>query len=688
MPQFYIEISDVSLLNGSLLLDFDEQPEVSCAGVFRAIKARSMGANEDFYDKPLINAKHHKRIIIREPKTIGKDILEYRDGVKNDLTIPVFRQLISHFLYDFEDFEKEPHSKAGVVHLGYEVEHLFSFLYSLNLKKKDNQSLQFESIKFIIEQVTKLDNHPFGQLSIDEDWNIIDLRKNKKITPHLVKKIVNPKRSIGLNQRLYWISNRVRSLSKSINKKKVFYRNLGFVVIASIVIIFASMKMFNMERPIHSSQLPPVPQIEDSSSFRLLILPLNPDSDCKINDTKYEQILLDRYRNLKFNEKLNITVDTLLNVDCPVDVYGAIWYGFLSKADMVIWGNYDETCSDYHSTGEVSMKIQYALIDTTYLGTYKLNVQDTLTPIHSLNQLRTGYLQETVDDIIYLSLAVASMSNRDHDKSLSYILGVDHDLGPLVTDVYLYGFLGKNDNEAVLKFPDSLFTSATHYALKAMALYNLERYEESNNLMDSVLRNFKYFHGGRGIYLTSKARALIALERRDEAIAYVDTILSLGEPRLIDPLKWKLNYFFGENKNMVGAREMIVRILRRDESNPVANYFAGLQALPGGEYSYPYLRRNLNDRKLKRERVKRLDQAINHFSIAIDGTNIRKYEHMTLTYYAYFLKALKDKYAITGKLSEIQMARAKIEEYGKLNNYDKIYDVMVETIDDLDNTRK
>jgi tetratricopeptide (TPR) repeat protein len=163
------------------------------------------------------------------------------------------------------------------------------------------------------------------------------------------------------------------------------------------------------KRQTHSSQN----FSSSKNSFKVLILPFHPDKNCVIEYTHYEEILLERFQQINNKDSLNIEAIFISHLPCPSDPNEATSIGNEYNANIVLWGNYEEECD-----GPSKLCINYSIVNS-----FNIIVDDTLGSsgmkyLDNLDDLRLGFLQEDIDLIITLIIAINYLQCNNIDKSI------------------------------------------------------------------------------------------------------------------------------------------------------------------------------------------------------------------------------------------------------------------------------
>ncbi|MCU0435361.1 MAG: hypothetical protein MUC87_18030 [Bacteroidia bacterium] len=218
-------------------------------------------------------------------------------------------------------------------------------------------------------------------------------------------------------------------IGKTLGLSWLYKRN--WIVIATVlvaVIIVTQTKLFVgdtrvAKTPVNPIPLNPIPAFsKQDSSFKILLLPFQSDAECGIQDNYYEHKLIERFEDMRTKEHINIKIhlDTL---HVSSNDSQAIALGKYNNADIVIWGHYEEICNP--STSNV--RIQYYLLNTT------LSIEDIwrsgdtdFKVLHHLDDLRKGYLQDTIDLVVNFINAESEFAKGNYAQALAIYKRIDN----------------------------------------------------------------------------------------------------------------------------------------------------------------------------------------------------------------------------------------------------------------------
>lgn len=245
----------------------------------------------------------------------------------------------------------------------------------------------------------------------------------------------------------------------------------------------------------------------DSTSFKLLILPFKPDKTCRIENSEYEQQFLDRFNEIKARDSLNIDVRFVKNTTCLNGYYEAEILTNDPNIDMVIWGRYEEECDS-----ETEICVNYSLSPT--IQSFAQEIDNSLLksssdfhPLSSLRDLRNGYLQESIDEIIFWVVANYHYKNGDFKKSLQALkIGFDDllcqtEVLHLNGDALLHINSAQADEEAIMSYAKIILCDLGMEVDSSFTLEELMDICYADNLYQSEFKEHSRLWGNIGAVL-------------------------------------------------------------------------------------------------------------------------------------------------------------------------------------------
>jgi len=159
------------------------------------------------------------------------------------------------------------------------------------------------------------------------------------------------------------------------------------------------------------------PYFPNNKEYNILILPLKPDRNCKIEDTDYESQIAYYYGHIADSLSLNLNVKVGDIYDtCPTEDAEIQKIGEEENASLVIWGYYDEHC-----VGETKIRLKYRLIESIGLSMPVSIGNGRMEKIEDLEQLRSGYLLDSHNGIVLKSLSLHYFNQREYENVESII---------------------------------------------------------------------------------------------------------------------------------------------------------------------------------------------------------------------------------------------------------------------------
>ncbi len=174
---------------------------------------------------------------------------------------------------------------------------------------------------------------------------------------------------------------------------------------------FSSIPKDNKEKRVRDNKL-----FEDTSDFNILILPLTPDKECKIENTNYENMIIGYLKELKEKYSLNLNAKLGPVENCPNSNDEAIRIGDEVNSSLVIWGQYDESCS-----GPTKVRIRYNLLKNNFSKYAKSTGDTKMVKVNNISDIRDGYLIRNTEDIIYRNIAIQLYRIKKYKESLELL---------------------------------------------------------------------------------------------------------------------------------------------------------------------------------------------------------------------------------------------------------------------------
>lgn len=153
---------------------------------------------------------------------------------------------------------------------------------------------------------------------------------------------------------------------------------------------------------------------KSNKDFKVAILPFLPDQHCKYKKSNYEKIILSRFDKMIREEGLSVEVGLINTRSCPILTEDVLKIGRNSQADLLLWGEYDESCED-----PTKIRMRYAFLhgndwlEPSFAQSRKGELPD-------VELLREGYLQRDIDNILYYSLALSALKKGEWDDVIRF----------------------------------------------------------------------------------------------------------------------------------------------------------------------------------------------------------------------------------------------------------------------------
>lgn len=207
--------------------------------------------------------------------------------------------------------------------------------------------------------------------------------------------------------------------SKIINKKKkkfnkdniIKYTPIGIFILALLAFFGIDWNTINVKKSIKTPLFP-----ESDTSLNILLLPLHPDQNCKLENTDYDNMILGHFQEMKDTLNLNLRVQYLKSIECPNSNIEARNIGNNENATIVIWGQYYEKCES-----PTKIRIRYTFAHNNKSLIKKNSGDSKEQNIRNVSDLRSGYLLHSLDDIIFRVLAINSLEQNDYEQSVKYL---------------------------------------------------------------------------------------------------------------------------------------------------------------------------------------------------------------------------------------------------------------------------
>lgn len=343
----------------------------------------------------------------------------------------------------------------------------------------------------------------------------------------------------------------------------------------------------------------------NDSTFNVLILPFNPDKEtCKIRDIALEKAIEERLKLINTSDSLNISVK-IDSSACIHNFQEGLEIGKLWNADMVLWGDINDKCTD-----DYKACVKFKLINSI-IGVDSGNTGFKV--ISDISQISEGYLLQDAEFLLYTIVGLRYYGVGNYFKAALYLNKIVKDS----SDKYLVvqGYL-------------------------AYSLLNTNRYDESIILYNNLIKN-NYFKA------KAYSELAIAYKRKGEFIKSMECFASAIS---IEPLN-TLPYLNRANlnaqlKNYTDAIIDYKKVISLENKHVNACLFLGnvydeMQDYDSASMYYNkaiYINPNYKAAYINNgiilSKQKKFDEAITYFSkaISLDSNNAYVYDERAFAY--------------------------------------------------------
>lgn len=213
-------------------------------------------------------------------------------------------------------------------------------------------------------------------------------------------------------KKIQWLSKDQQLITITKIGPKIILPTIGILILIWIPSI-----IYQFHKPSKKYSIEPIFAKNDTTHFKILLLPFSPDIKCTEIQVDYKGQIVERLSTLKERENLDIKVLDIKNYDCPKTTNEAVEIGNHKNADLVIWGSYEEN-ELFHKPDKI--RLRYALLKNFEIDTTKSFGDTEMQELKSLSQLRSGYLQENIDFIIYWVQGMYFYKRYDLKNSYKY----------------------------------------------------------------------------------------------------------------------------------------------------------------------------------------------------------------------------------------------------------------------------
>jgi tetratricopeptide (TPR) repeat protein len=500
------------------------------------------GVSRDFvYPKLKTRVEGYKEIIdglaVSIPTNYKETALKNNIDKYNAIHINNLTGILCLVLQDAYDNERPSNQNK----FNYTLKHLqkiFAHLDTNDLKKAQEYLPGYNEL---IEKLTQ-DNHPFGKISLDENWNIVG---EKAVS------IENYKNNL-IND------SKAASIPKSKNKKKWHQNYWVYVSIVSGIILIIT--IFNQYSPKNASDKTIVKSEpilyecifdNDTTQHKILILPFK-----NIQDGSGKQdigfVLKQRIDSLSKADGLNINIKFCKGLVPKEDE--SYYYESLKgkyNANHIIYGFVTAECSQANQKICLNYITEYKNFENLIENQFTESSYGNFKEI-SLEELNKGSLQEKLDFLIYWNALVGALNTGKFEQVILYsdkLLGLSEYNHPLIQ---IYRGLAYRE-----MYKYELAMISLHKAAKAESIYSSLAYEELGNLYyvfedfkkakicyERALKNRKHVKTYHSFYIVN-----------DSLKKHQENILLMREAISFFPSEYQFQYYMALSKKQLGRTD-------------------------------------------------------------------------------------------------------------------------------------
>ncbi len=165
----------------------------------------------------------------------------------------------------------------------------------------------------------------------------------------------------------------------------------------------------------------------NDSSFNIMILPFENLDDCLIREMCLEKAIINRFYELKETDNLSIEAKFFSEYEKPHSYAQARKVGQAYNANIVIWGDYVESCNDTSS----------ACLKFTIIGDTNPVIQgsgEEREKFMNAFDIKNGRLQKQTDYVIFWAIARSKYENKDYAGALKYYRKINTN-GELIREI-------------------------------------------------------------------------------------------------------------------------------------------------------------------------------------------------------------------------------------------------------------
>jgi len=297
------------------------------------------------------------------------------------------------------------------------------------------------------------------------------------------------------------------------------YLRVIAIIVASVFTIALGIVQCYPKNIIHEKSIRPLFS-NSNDTFNILILPFYPDKECLIENTQYENSILQRIKNKKSEERLKLNVEFSENYKCPSELDVVERIAIKENANFVIWGEYDEECES-----PTKVRIKYAISDSIYTFQSKSGESD-YAELKNIEQLKQGYLQEDIDYIIGLLLSLYESKNHNYSKATDILSNLTTSKCDSIIkrELAIQYYLNEKyeASDSIFSELETCYKSNPYYSyMRGVIRSKNGNYLEALPFYKNSIKEDSSYFGG----LRNTLMCLIELERTEEAVDLINYLV-------------------------------------------------------------------------------------------------------------------------------------------------------------------
>ncbi len=201
--------------------------------------------------------------------------------------------------------------------------------------------------------------------------------------------------------------------------------------ILPLLAFFGITKSDDISKLFEKSNPPNSVEFIQNFDFKILILPTQNFDDCPGRDTQFERTIETRLSDINDEEELGLQVLFDTTQSSPRNFADARTIGSKKGADLVIWGDYYETCGP-----ESQACLKYVVVKEE-LNIEEAKGKSSIESFKSLANIMQGQLQRDIDYVIHWMLGVQAINNRQCEVAKVKFEKLAQDYPEKERDIYL-----------------------------------------------------------------------------------------------------------------------------------------------------------------------------------------------------------------------------------------------------------